>query len=790
MARILITLDPYRLLVSGSTGITVDSPADYVSACEQIRQVIHDAETTALEVRVYDATAGEWLKDWAGKYGEQLVQTRTYRAYDALKERWGISIPSLSDSEIMHSGLLDEQVTPREGQSFENVVLEHCYHPFFAYLAFPDRHLADFLNQAEKIDWKKNANRPIVARIFRERLEQWKTKENNDARRAILDQLLINWQDLRLSVAAFKLVRNYPQSVGEKILGDQYALFRRAQIDTESLSLDGLELQQVRTEIEYYLASVQDKIQNHEEFGTLLDQLSGHLLEEFNFVERFFQQHAEWVTAELVRRVERCFAPLRAGIASRLARLRRLVAVPRPSAPDPNWEAAQWLEWIANAYMPYHRWLEVQLKYDEELAGYASVFSDWYYQNFVDLKNASPDAFAFSALYNDRAAFLDDDRIALVVILDNFNYTFFPELRRLFNQNNISLVLERPAFSIIPTATEVGKAAIVAVTGDLTDLQTRDYSVLITNTWEGMLKQRGKSSCYLANVGELQGLSKLDHQVYFLNYLAVDVILHGSTLTYGQDHETRIQDTLKVLVSSISEFAQRFKIEKKLVVYVISDHGSTRIAKEVVNVLDKKYFKGISDIQHHRYISISDEQLSKIPQIVESQCYIIDCNKFKTFHNYLAARKYYRFAKTDQDFYVHGGLTPEEVVVPFARFEFTELQVQPPTVRLLKNEFRYAVKSTIELEIGNPNAFPLENITLRLGGVDADEVFVETLNPKGTTKVAFQTTFKRDPGAGKTREIILRTQCESQECTFGTAEMSFTISLKAIMETQDDIDFK
>jgi len=67
--------------------------------------------------------------------------------------------------------------------------------------------------------------------------------------------------------------------------------------------------------------------------------------------------------------------------------------------------------------MPYHRWLEVQRKYDEELAGYASTFADWYYKNFIDLKNASPEVFAFSALYNDRTAFLDENRIALVVIL-------------------------------------------------------------------------------------------------------------------------------------------------------------------------------------------------------------------------------------------------------------------------------------------------------------------------------------------------------------------------------------
>jgi hypothetical protein len=351
------------------------------------------------------------------------------------------------------------------------------------------------------------------------------------------------------------------------------------------------------------------------------------------------------------------------------------------------------------------------------------------------------------------------------------------------------LVSERPTFSLIPTATEIGKAAVLAVTGDLTDIQTRDYPTLITNTWEEMLRQRGKSSHYLANIGELQGLTKLDDQVYFLNYLPVDVILHESAKTYGQDHETRIQEVLRVLVSTISEFARRFKIEKQLVVYIISDHGSTSIAKDVVDVLDKKYYKGIADLQHHRYISISDEQFAKIPQMVEAQCYIIDRTKYKTFQNYLAARQYYRFANTDQDFYVHGGLTPEEVVVPFARFEFTPVEIISPTLRLVKNNFRYAVKSTVEFELGNPNAFTLENLSIRLRGIDTDEVFVESLNSKATTRIAFQTVFKREPGSENARDIVVRLRYECQERLLEPEDVKFIITLKGVMEVSDDVDF-
>lgn len=785
MSQVRITLDPYRLLLADGTGISVNSPADYVSACAQIGQAIRSKASTILEVRIYDTIAGEWLKEWASKYGE-VVEIRTYRAYDALKERWGIDIPPLSDSEIIRSGLLDEKVTPYEGQSFESLVLEHFYHPFFAYPAFPEHKLAEFLNQAEKIDWKKNVGRPIVARIFRERLEQWLAKEKSQTNQKLIAEVQKDWQGLRQALGAYKLLRNYPEALGEKTLGVNFALLRRAQLETEALTIDGLDLNDVRIQVEYHLTAVREKIQHPAEFATVLDQMSGHLLEEFNFVEEFLKTHADWVSLELVRLVERRFSPIRTGIASRLLRLRRLVAVPRPLAPQSEWDAPRWLEWIANAYMPYHRWLETQSKYDEELAKYASGFADWYYEQFIGLKNSAPETFSFAALYNERNVILDEHRIALVILLDNLNYGFFPELRRLFNQAGISLTAEKPTFSLIPTATEIGKAALVAVTGDLTDLSTRDYSKLVAETWGAILKPRNQSAGYLANIGELQKLTRCEHKVYFLNYLPVDSILHESSQTYGQDHETRIHDALKVLVNSIVEFSQRFKIEKKLVVYVTSDHGSTRIARQTVNVLDKKYFKGISDIQHHRYVSISDEQLAQIPQVVESQCYVIDRKKYKTFQNYLAARQYYRFAETDQDFYVHGGLTPEEVVVPFARFEFTPVEVLALTLDLRKKEFRYAVKSTVEFEIGNPNAFPLENLTARLAGYSTNEAFIEALPSKKPTVISFQVVFRREPGAGNTRDLVVHIHYESQERSFDFKSNPFTINLKSVQETQDD----
>lgn len=786
--RILLILDPNRLLSAKPQVKTVESIADYVPACLLIRQTLRAKQKTKLELLVHHKTVGAWLREWLKPYGSDLVQVKAYTACDALEDRWGIQIPLEYEREIVRSGLLDINVTPREGQSFENVVLESFYHDFFAYPSFPSSQFARLLNQVDASRWTTNSKRPLVARIFHQRLDQWSKKETNEARKELINRLSRDISSLRQSFATYKVLRDYPSSFAAKVMGDSLDLFRKANIDPTRLTLEDIDLGSVVTEIEYYLNQQRSAITDPEAFYILLNQMSGYLLVEFNFIDKFLRNKADWLTTDLMRQIERRFAPLRQGLGSRFARLRNLIVVNAPPEPDLTWGPTAWLLWAVNQYMPHHRWLELQRRYDETSANNAAAFADWFYENFVDLKHGSPENFAFSALYRDRQSFVDNNKIALVILLDNFNYVFFSDLKRIFNQHDVSLASEQPVFSLPPSATEVGKASLVAVTGDLTNIHTKDYGKLVSDVWNKILEKNEKSAEYLSSIGELQNLTECKHDLYFLNYLPVDEALHESSMKIGMDHSERVLGLLETLVESIVEFAHRFSIEKQLVVYVISDHGSTRISKDVVNVLDKKFYKYIADLQHHRYVTLSKEQLDAIPQSVQAQCYIIDREKFKTNANYLAARRYYRFVDTDEDFYVHGGLTPEEIIVPFARFIFQPLSVIVPTLRLLNNQFRYSIKSILEFELGNPNDFPLENLGIRLIDIEAEEAFVDTLPAKNNTQIAFQAIFRKELKTGNNRDISVLIQYDCQGRTIDPVQNTFAISLKGMMETHDDFD--
>lgn len=789
MRAATITVDLQRLLPASADAVRVESVGDYLAACVRLRAALHGEAPAGVDVRVYDATAAAWLADVARLYGDARLAVRRYTAREALAERWGVSPPaSVVDGEILQSGLLDAEVTPRPGQTFEDALLEYYYGAAFAFPRLPWGHLATLLNEFDAERWAANARRALVLRTYRARLGQWAQREPDEARRGLVGRLAEDPAAVRTELASFKLLRRYPPALREKVLGPQASELARAGLELDGLSLAGLDLAGVQTELSYCLEEVRGRIKTTEDLAALVEMVSGELLREFEVVEGIVRGQPEFLTAALERQIERRFAPLRDRVGSRLAELRWLVAPAVPPVPDPSWDAVAWLQWVREAYMPYYCWVEASGKEEGRLREYACAFADWYYAHYLELRNAAADQFAYAALYGDRDRFVHGDAVGLVILLDNFNYVHFDALRELFSQQEVSLMEERPTFALVPTATEIGKPSVVACRVDAPEAVAVDYERLARDTWGPMLSGRGKSVDYLANLGELQHLGEREHDLYFLNYLPVDHVLHEDVRQTGQPPGPRIHQDLAQLVWSVVEFARRFGIEKRLVVYVTSDHGSTRIGREVVNILDKEFFKRIVLDKHHRYVAVSDERLQGRPQVIDAQCYIVERARFGTRQNYLVARGYYRFLETSEDFAVHGGLTPEEVVVPFARFELKPVVVEPPTVRLIPQQFRYAVRSSVQFEVGNPNSYRLENVTVALSGVDSEESEIAVLAPRQQVTVQIPAVFKREPGGSHTRELVARVGYECQGRAFGPVETTFTITLRTMMEVQDDFD--
>lgn len=785
MPQVTLIADVQALLTPPAGSLRVDSIAGYPAAYEAMRRALHGG--ALVSIYICNEAASAWLARAAAVYGESWVTWRAYTPRDVLAERWGLTLPAtITDREILESQLLAVTVTPRQGQSFWDILLESFFDDALTYKILPLGNVATLCEKACSEEWQAAARLPLQARALRDKLDAWRRSAVNPVLRAILTRLEQDPAGLRKDLAKFKVLRSYPSVLGSKVLGEQWDVLRSANIDSTEVALTPEDRAAIVPEVEYYLNDAGQNLRNTDDLTTLVDQTSGYLLEEYHAFESLIRQHCDWLDEPLVQRIEARFAPIRMGIGTLLAGLRRLIPPVFPPAPSPDWDAGEWLDWVKNSYMPYYAWLDGQDRRDEQLAGYAFAFADWLYTHFVELKNGEPERFAFTALYAERARITSAGAITLVVMLDNFNLAYLPILTRLLGDQGFSLQDSRSTLSLIPTATEVGKPCLIAGTGDVGELPENSYADLVAREWNPLL--HGGTAGYLATVGDLQELRTLQHILYFLNFIQTDSALHEDNRQTGRPHIEVVEERLATVITAVTELARRFQIESRLNVYFVSDHGSTRIPQQTVNVLDKDFFKGLAIDKHHRYIALSDARFADLPQVADAQCYLLGREKFKTAKNYLAARQYYRFVETKENFYVHGGLTPEEVVVPFVHATRAPLVPIAPSLRLLGNLFRYAVSSRVIIEIGNPNSFPIEGLSIRLLDTDAEEWTLSMLGPKQPAKAEIRTVFRKTFGASASRSLTVRLRYTCQGKQYGPHDLAFEITLKSLMEETDEFD--
>ena len=109
----------------------------------------------------------------------------------------------------------------------------------------------------------------------------------------------------------------------------------------------------------------------------------------------------------------------------------------------------------------------------------------------------------------------------------------------------------------------------------------------------------------------------------------------------------------------------------------------------------------------------ANERFAALPENLRVDCFFLPANDFKLPVNVLCARRANRFLPTDKDVWVHGGLLPEEVIVPHMIFASAATPVKDLTLLMPMNEFRYRLE-TVMIEIGNPNDFVVENVQISI----------------------------------------------------------------------------
>jgi len=782
MDVVCLCVDYACLLKPGPDHILVEAIADYVPAYARMAEALHAGRPLTVVVR--HSTCAAWLRAAQEKYGPERIQVQEITCRGRLAELWGVEVSAwVSDEAIARSGLLDVPLQAQPGQRFEDVVLEAFYSPFLAYDRLPMPYLADLLTSYDPERWASADRRPLVKEVLARRLQAWTEAATSPGEQLLVEGLQRDPVALARKLALVKVLAGYPPQVGQRILGPKYNPLAALNLDLGGLPVREADIADGIDQVRVHLNTLAHTLPPSQALSAILEQTSGYLVAEFEALQALLKSGEVAVDTSLIRQVQQRFAPIHDHLEQELADLALLVTPPRPPHPDldGNWTADDWLDWAVEHYLPYRFWLEEIGQYDEEIAAQADAYAEWLYANYPALRLTYP-RMVYQGLLTLR------DRLAgpapiLIVVADNLNDKFHPDLARYLQAQGFFAGQSTPHLAMLPSCTEVSKKCLF--TGQPEPFRGTAYEKPALAAWEPALG--GRRVRYLSGIGALRSVKRREHDVYFLNYTPVDQALHDDERQTGVPTGVAVRQRLRALAADVRAFAERIGAERDLVVIVVSDHGSTRIPAKAPNPIDRHFYAARVDDRHHRYVTISDEELAALPDNVRFECYVFERERFDLPANYLAARSTYRFAEAGEGIYVHGGLSPEETIVPLTVFTPAAVAPKPLTVRLLADEFRYGVKSLVRLELVNPNRYACQEVHVEVlnSNIEAAPVVVGDLDALSQAEVQIEARIRRS-GEDLTALQVRVTYRFLDQPHSQTEELP--IKMKRIMTTTFDVD--
>jgi hypothetical protein len=779
--------DPAHLLDPTEFEYVVAAVKDYVPAVQRIKVAV--AAGQPLRILVRDVVCAVWLERFATSYSDALVRYSSKTAQDLLAERWQTEVPEdVTEEAILASGFLEADIVPRAGQSYEEIVLEHYWGEFFTFVRFPLRLAGELVEGLEPERWATNQERPLAMKALRTCQQRW-LSQSQRRERELIRAVFETPGELRDQMGCYKLLSGYPPKLGQAVLGKRYTLFKNLEVDPTPVDLENLDLEAAIQEIQYYLNGLSPQITNQADLEAVLDEMSGWLPEEFEWVAELLQDKSEelGLTSQLIEHIQAQFRPIQDQIETSLAALEATIPPDYPIDPGQNQTVEDWLDWAVNGCLPYRFWLEENDRWDETVAGYATSYADWFYEHYITHKYQHQSRWVFNLL-NQALLSLKAGRKVLFIVMDNFNFKYLAPLLAQFNRHGFGVVGEAEAvWSPIPTATEVSKWCLVAGEPDLKDVQGSNYEDILEVDWQGHFE--GYKVAYMPRLGDLKKRRRFDEDLILLNYLPIDDVLHKDERQIATTHTAEIQGYLQSLAQEVARFAKRAKVEQDLDVLVSSDHGSTKIPARIRNTLDDKFYRERAQDRHHRYISVPPARAANPTAYDQTHCYIVRADAFGTREDYFIARGYARFIQTQDSIYVHGGLTPEETIVPFCKLARSEIEALQPTIHLPDNVVRYSVKADLVFVVGNPNEYDVRDVELNVLESDLPGVSVEVISAGISTEVTIPVRIKRRPGAPTLEAITLEGSFALQGQRFPIQTVHIPVQARSLLESKTEFDF-
>jgi len=715
-------------LVSIENGQIYKTELDYFKAYSKIKKSIANQESSI--IICYSKALADWLKKGFSHYSgvDILYEEINYKIL--LAKKWNIEYDiELTENEIIDNKLIELEVENEKTQKISDTICDKFISPLLNNPTKVRTNFGKILADLE-IYYNQKTQPQIFNQILSSRIRNIIKLNPNDPIITLLENNFTQCYEL---CCINKIVRHYPKLLRENCLQKKWSdLFTTTKYNLEKLNLnrfihhsDNFETK-VIVELSLYYKNL--KIEDKETLNKIIANSSGIIKEEFTAILEKLKDNLELIDNKIIIALRSKFRIFAKQFEDEINELNDLIPVLKPSEFSVSFDFTQAVDWARNEYLPYKFWVDSAGFIDKDIFKEGEKFADLFYSHYEKTSYHSEN-YSYRFLHKHLETIKDNDTI-IILILDNFNYRYLKLLKSALLKNNFIIKKESPFISLLPTETEISKPSII--NGSREKIQTtKNYEKIFIDTWSSYFP-----SYNLHYVGKLNQLNEIElgeKNLILINYLQIDKELHQAYEKTNVEHKKIVKFYLTELSNTISKFWSNNNIKNNGKILFISDHGSTLIDTNLPNNIDVNYFKRFNSEPSHRFLKLSNDEFSELKdnKNISDELYFIDKNLSGNDENYIIAKGYNRFKDIGEKFFVHGGLLPEEIIVPGGSIELLSEITKPIIVNLKKDKFRYLVKEAIQLRVANPNDISIKDLVIEVSSDDFVmlEVKVEELKP-------------------------------------------------------------
>ncbi|GFP36491.1 hypothetical protein HKBW3S44_00174 [Candidatus Hakubella thermalkaliphila] len=784
---ISVMVDPYGLSEEIPTVLVVRDESQFIDSRLKIRDALHKGKD--LNVIIKNRRIGQWyesLRDYPDVKIEILSPSSVLSRALNLSVSLSLNL-SVNDSEIQELGLVEKVeknlpqtrlVTTRDIESW---VLSVCVGECWGEKGGTLTHFAEMASFFLNV--KELQKHPALARLMKKQEEGWFDSPVGE----IYKWLFMVPRDRSFFIYAWQILKNYDKTMRENILDE---ITKRDRQVLEPLEKCVEQIPLIECKDDYKKKSelsdllemkwkniLKSKLTHGESendetlkkrFGQIIGEaamkMSGRIAGEINAVSFFVRENPFYFSKDLFDLIGARFTVFQ----KQVEELSQFIPPRFPTEPRLDWDWGQMSKWATSEYFPYKKWSIQQGRRDKKIEEIAETYSEWLHRKYPQLKNQlSP--LIYGTWYRIKKHIAQGYRI-LWIIIDNLSWFYLKDIIKAFKEEKLFCSSEPiPCLSMLPSETKISKTALVA--GKLPNQIEVDKYQKYTLLFEDFCKQSNMMSYKAIPDSEFRKSKLEEHQVTCCIINKLDISSHGGFF----DLEDEIKDFLKRIAQYVRNFLPRDLSSKKFYLVISTDHGCCIIPQNIKGL--GKPGSARMEKEHKRFVYVDSNQH------LDKNWYFLDKDKFGLPESIAIAKGYRFVGKRKPKGLIHGGMTPEETVIPHLEFCLQPLELKDIQVYHSSSPIIGTRKQKVELSNRNLNDYEISNVAVYVPS-HSIEIKIEKIPAKDEVSESCEITLSREEVIGSKDNIVTLRGFYSFDCMGEPkrGEVEVKIKIRKIIE--------